>query len=88
MNDSPDKYAWEPSRREVWIASLVGLFLVLAALVVARYLKGEDVAAFTGGVTYGEIADHLAETGRYSIDGLHPTGYRPPAFPLLLSVLR
>ncbi|HPF37461.1 MAG TPA: glycosyltransferase family 39 protein [Phycisphaerae bacterium] len=88
MNDSPDNFTWEPSRRDVWIASLVGLLFVLAALLVVRYLKGEDVAGFTGGVTYGEIADHLADSGRYSIDGVHPTGYRPPAFPLLLSVLR
>ncbi len=64
---------------------MIALALVFAGLVGIRLVRGENVASFTGGETYRSIAENLAGHGRFSIDGVHPTGYRPPAYPLLLA---
>lgn len=78
----------EPNNRVAWAGSLIALAAVLIALLGLRVFRGEDVAGFSGGTTYGRIADNLREHGLYSIDGEHPTGYRPPAYPLLLAACR
>jgi 4-amino-4-deoxy-L-arabinose transferase-like glycosyltransferase len=37
---------------------------------------------------YLTLADNLADHRRYTLDGVHPTAYKPPVWPLLLGVLR
>lgn len=37
---------------------------------------------------YVTVADNLARTGRYSIDGVNPTAFQPPGFETLLGLLR
>ncbi|MGC8782911.1 MAG: ArnT family glycosyltransferase [Armatimonadota bacterium] len=37
---------------------------------------------------YWTIASHLTEQGMYSLDGLRPTAYRPPGYPLWLALLQ
>jgi hypothetical protein len=37
---------------------------------------------------YFKLATNVARHGAYSYDGIHPTAYRPPGYPLFLSVLR
>lgn len=67
------------------VCSMIALGVVFAGLVGVRLVRGENAASFTGGETYRAIAENLAGHSRFSIDGVHPTGYRPPAYPLLLA---
>lgn len=73
------------NNRTAWIASLTALIVVLGGLVAIQVRRSGVANVFTGGNTYRNISVHLAESGRYSVDGVHPTGYRPPAYPLLLA---
>ena len=61
---------------------------VVMAVAVARMHWGLGVAAgFVGSRSYSDIATHLVADGHYSRDGVHPTAYRPPGYPLLLAGL-
>ncbi|MCB9851620.1 MAG: hypothetical protein H6819_00885 [Phycisphaerales bacterium] len=76
---SPNRVAWQ--------LSLFSLAIVLIAIMGLRFVRTGNLTSFTGGTTYRLIADNLVNRGVYSVDGEHPTGYRPPAYPLVLAGL-
>ncbi len=68
--------------------------IVLIAINVTLLIAGLFYSVILGNTLrypdekeYYAIANNLVTRGIYSIDGLHPTAYRPPGYPLLLSVL-
>ena len=61
------------------------LFLGLLLLVLAG--NTVRLLAAYGAETYGRIAQNLLHHGLYSIDGVHLTAIRPPAYPLFLAGL-
>jgi 4-amino-4-deoxy-L-arabinose transferase-like glycosyltransferase len=60
---------------------------VLLALQLLRAIAGraERLLAAYASESYGLIAGNLVRSGLYSLDGVHPTAIRPPAYPLLLA---
>ncbi|WP_159714165.1 glycosyltransferase family 39 protein [Geminicoccus flavidas] len=62
---------------------LAGAFCVL--LVLAAGMNGLATFERYGSASYALIAEHLVTLGRYSLDGIHPTAVRPPAYPLYLA---
>ncbi|HET9052385.1 MAG TPA: glycosyltransferase family 39 protein, partial [Candidatus Dormibacteraeota bacterium] len=69
-----------------------GLICVVAALAVA--FAGSVYAVTLGdSIRYADeqdyvtLAANVVSKGSYSFDGVHPTAFRPPAYPLLLSVV-
>lgn len=71
-----------PARVAV-IAAMVCLLLGIAAAV-----KAGTGLPFPDEREYYGLAGNIAHHGTYSYDGVHPTAYRPPAYPLLLAGLR
>src|SRR5262245_17239496 len=72
-------------RRERWIVAglvVAALLLRLAAAVLSGILQGNlqgDEPVFV------LIAGNLAAGIGYTMDGIHPTAARPPAYPLLVA---
>lgn len=66
---------------------IVALLIVQLAIVL-QVSKGRDLSAqFHGSESYRQIAENIVEKGRYSLDGVHATAYRPPLYPLFLALL-
>ncbi|HWL71591.1 MAG TPA: glycosyltransferase family 39 protein [Geminicoccus sp.] len=63
---------------------LAGAFCVLLVLAVGM----SSLATFEryGSASYALIAEHLITSWRYSLDGIHTTALRPPAYPFYLAV--
>lgn len=76
------------NNRNAWLGSMAALVIVIGCLAGIEIGRNGVAGVFTGGNTYRQIAQHFADTGRYSVDGTHPTGYRPPGYPLLLAGIR
>lgn len=68
------------------MAALVCLAIVVAGLFYAFQLGTKLV--FADERDYLALADHLGGDGRFSIDGLHETASRPPAWAWFLAALR
>lgn len=69
--------------RALIIAHLILLGLGCTAIVV---FSGNELT-FLDEREYLTIAQNLASEGMFSLDGIHPTAYRPPLFPALLALL-
>jgi 4-amino-4-deoxy-L-arabinose transferase-like glycosyltransferase len=69
--------------------SLVAILIVAAAarFVFGAYVVGFDAMTKGDEADYHAIATHLSETGQFAADDGHPTGRRPPAYPLFLAAL-
>jgi len=67
-----------------------GVFALVAFLLISGLIGcvilGDTFRYWDEGQYYA-IAKNLVSKGLYSTDGVHPTAYRPPGYPLLLSVL-
>lgn len=75
----------DSDHRKAWIRSMLALAIVAGSLIAIRCYRDGANAISQGGATYRAIAANLVEHGLYSVDGEHATGYRPPAYPLLLA---
>jgi hypothetical protein len=64
------------------LALLVQTLWVLGAIFVAHLPD-----AWLGSESYGIIGRNLLEHGRYSLDGIRPTAYRPPLYPIFLAAM-
>jgi hypothetical protein len=64
---------------------LVALVLVLGS-AYSIYL-GNTVRFYPDECDYSDLAHNLAVTGMYTLDGVHPTAYRPPGYPVYLAAL-
>ena len=76
---------WTARRERVLVAAAVGVAVVAGSVLAVRSgttLKIADERQ------YEAIARHLADHGRYSIDGGTPTAYRPPVWPVVLAAIR
>lgn len=71
--------------RHAVISSVCVWCVVFSGLLFFHLRKDGIRTEMTGGATYQLIAENLTRHGRYSIDGIHPTGYRPPLYPLVLA---
>lgn len=60
------------------------LTLLLGAGTAYAITLGADLR-FPDEREYVALARHVADAGRYSLDGTTPTAYRPPVYPLLLA---
>jgi 4-amino-4-deoxy-L-arabinose transferase-like glycosyltransferase len=60
---------------------------VLAAGSVLAFREGGELEYFDER-EYLTMADNFVEHHRYTVDGVNPTAYKPPVWPLLLAVLR
>jgi hypothetical protein len=62
----------------------VTVLVVIAGTIYSVSLG--DALRYPDEKEYFAIAKNLVTNGLYSIDGIHPTAYRPPGYPLLLSI--
>jgi hypothetical protein len=69
--------------RAVAIAAVVCLLLGSAVAV-----KAGSALPYPDEHEYVALATNVAHHGGYSYDGIHPTAYRPPGYPLFLAGLR
>lgn len=65
-------------------AALIAAVLVAGAAYAVRL---GDRLRYPDEADYLAIAGHIAQQGFYSQDGVTPTAYRPPAYPLLLGLV-
>lgn len=63
------------------------LILIFLAALISRLALGFFLG-FTPGHDYSGIADNIVSIGSYSFDGIHPTAYRTPVYPLFLAMLK
>ena len=76
---------WSERRfRRVVLGGLVAFALIHLAAFVLLTRPGPD-ERWLGSVSYGDIARHLVAGRGFSMDGVHPTAWRPPVYPLLLA---
>jgi 4-amino-4-deoxy-L-arabinose transferase-like glycosyltransferase len=76
---------WTEGRSGALLAALCAT-LALAGAVYCVGLGPE--LRFYDERDYLTLADNLADKGRFSFDGVHPTAGRPPAWPVFLAGLR
>jgi hypothetical protein len=84
------KYRHMPSRiaRLLKLKSslLVGILVTLFAAATQLYsFSLGNAIRYPDEAEYLRLAQNLADSGRYTLDGSTPTAYRPPAYPLLLA---
>lgn len=83
--------AW--SRRISWIerrsTRIIGVVagLVLLVEIVYAALLGDQLRYLDERV-YVTLADNLVNLGMYTQDGVNPTAYRPPGYPMILGALQ
>jgi 4-amino-4-deoxy-L-arabinose transferase-like glycosyltransferase len=73
-------------KRERLIVTMAVLFVATAGTALAIH-EGAHIR-FLDEQQYVSIARHIADNGRYSLDGIRPTAYRPPVWPLVLATFR
>jgi hypothetical protein len=71
-----------PLRSAVIVAALCLVLGIAVAVEAGSTLRFPDERE------YLSLATNVADHGSYSYDGLHPTAYRPPGYPLFLAGLR
>lgn len=82
-NPRPNARAWHrfaPWALPALIALLLAAGAVYAGLLGARLRYPDEQE-------YVTLARHLADLGRYTLDGQQPTAYRPPGYPVILAML-
>lgn len=67
-------------------SAVVSISVIIAGVGYSMYLG--DILRFPDEVEYYSIANHLLDKNLYSIDGIYPTAYRPPGYPLFLTIFR
>jgi len=67
------------------IVGIITGFTILAGIVYAVSL-GETLRFLPDEKDYLLLAENLVTKGIYSLDGIHPTAYRAPGYPLFLAV--
>jgi len=68
--------------------AFVGAVMLLVAqtsVVLIQFVRNDFSIAFSGSESYGQIAENIVNSGLYSLDGHHPTAFRPPLYPLYLT---
>ena len=73
-----------PSPRVFWIAIAIAT-LIPQHLYLANAMHVLEHGEYGGSPSYGQIAASIVHSGRYSLDGIHFTTYRPPLYPLFLA---
>ena len=71
-------------RRILWL-------LVLGVLIaggVYTAILGDTLRFLPDEADYVQLADSLASQGRYTLDGVAPSAFRAPGYPVLLSAIR
>lgn len=71
-------------RKETTLVLILVLFVGIGGALYSFYLG--DTLDFGDEREYISIASNLALHGVFSFDGIHPTAFRPPAYPFLLAV--
>lgn len=61
---------------------IYGIIIVFHILLLCYIFYSNK--PFGGSESYSNIAENWIETGKFSLDGVHDTFYRPPLYPLLL----
>lgn len=64
------------------------LAAVLAGGLIYSFLLGDRLRYYPDEWEYLTLAENLVTQGIYSLDGEHPTAYRPPGYPLVLAFVR
>lgn len=84
---------WGASIRSRLLAFPLGCDGILPVAMLVAVLIGVfytlhlgDTFAYPDEEEYYEIAANLVSAGKFSIDGVHPTAYRPPGYPAFLSI--
>ena len=65
---------------------IVVLILLVASGVVYSLYLGDNLRFLPDERDYFALAKNIATRGAYTLDGEHPTAFRPPGYPLFLSV--
>jgi len=75
-------------RMDTWHRKSLWLSLLLTAILGSAYaLHLGTTLHYSDEHDYVSIANNLVHHGRFSIDGVHPTAYRAPGYPLVLALL-
>lgn len=74
------------TRRTNLVAGVVAAAVLVAGTAYALTIG--DELRYSDERDYTRIARHLVEDGIYSRDGIEPTAYRPPGYPLFVAALR
>ena len=83
LRDAVD--GWTESRfRRVVRGGLVAFALLHLAAFVLLTKPGPD-ETWLGSVSYGDIARHVVAGEGFTMDGEHPTAWRPPVYPLFVA---
>jgi 4-amino-4-deoxy-L-arabinose transferase-like glycosyltransferase len=69
--------------KETPLVLILAFFVGIAGALYSLYLGG--TLDFADEREYISIASNLALRGVFSLDGIHPTAYRPPGYPFLLA---
>lgn len=65
--------------------AVVVILMTFFNFILFAYIINNDLP-FSGSYSYSEIATNLVKSGKYSLDGIHYTFYRPPLYPALLAI--
>ena len=76
-------------RDTLFLVFTIAVLLRCGAAFALRDFSAPPDRRTTGadGVEYNALGMHVAAGDGYSVDGRQPTSFRPPGFPLFLSVL-
>lgn len=69
------------------IASVV-IVIVMFSGIVYSFILGDELRFLPDEQDYYDLATNIARSFSYSLDGINPTAYRPPGYPLFLSIPR
>ncbi len=73
-------------RTRLLLGVIIALVVVHAGFVILALIPRSPLAGFSGSESYSTIAQNMIQSGKYSLDGQHPTAYRPPLYPALLAL--
>jgi hypothetical protein len=81
----PSFFAWLGKKSTAIIVLLAGLILITG--IVYAFQLGNSLRFLPDEAEYVTLAKNLVKLKTYSKDGLQPTAYRPPGYPLVLGGL-
>lgn len=79
-----DLRTWAARHERLAVGVAVGVAVVAGSVLA---LRAGSTLTIADERQYDAIARNLAEHGRYSIDGVRPTAYRPPVWPVVLGMI-
>jgi len=74
---------FQSTKKSAILLAILAFLFVVALITYA--IKTGDTIRFPDESHYLLLAQNLATTGHYTIDGSNPTAFHPPAYPLLLA---